>query len=86
MTRKKTGRVMPPTFAQRITAEIGESVLSVESAGKALGVGPELLIGLAQRGHIRAISREGDMGRFYWFIPAAELESLRARIQPKEAV
>jgi hypothetical protein len=80
MTRKKTGRILADTFAQAVSEEVGEEVISVRSVGKTLGVSPELLVGLAQQGYIKAITRKGDEGKTHWFIAGSEIEALRTLI------
>lgn len=80
MSRKKTGAGRPETFADRVSAEEGERYRSSRAGSRMLGVGEELLIGLAQRGHVQAVTRPMENGHTAWFFSDRTLDSLRDRL------
>lgn len=67
MSRKKTGRGRPETFTDTVSAEEGQRLLSARTAAKKAGIGVELLVGLAQRGNVQAITRVSPDGYRVWF-------------------
>lgn len=84
MSRKKTGAGRPDTFVDAVAAEEGRPLVSSRTAARTLGIGVELLIGLAQRGHIEAVTREGDEGQTVWMIPVSEVERLKSVTRKEE--
>jgi len=77
MSRKKTGAGRPRTFTDDVAAEEGRPLVSARSAARTLGIGVELLIGLAQRGHVEAVTRTSDEGQTVWMFPTEEIDRLR---------
>lgn len=76
MSRKKTGRGRPETFTDIVAAEEGQPLLSSRAAAKKAGIGVELLVGLAQRGKVEAITRVSPEGHKVWFFTVRTVELL----------
>lgn len=79
MTRRKTGRAQE-TWANRVSAEVGVTVQSARATAKALGVGVELLVGLAQRGAVDAVPRTKHDGATEWFFTDKTIAYLKCAI------
>jgi len=61
--------------------EVGERVRWSATAAQSLGVRENLLVGLAQRKHVAAHSRQWNGDYWVWFFPVSELDRLKGAMQ-----